>query len=157
MNLKIHWRDRALIELCLYLFTHYSTICFHLASCDFCWCWPGCSYRYFQLWGEKPEDTFKGNVTPVEHNISNGTIFYPLPSMCAGTSVGDYDDDDGQNHVCPDDTGEHPRPYPVARHRAVWWGSDQTGRGGEWDWKYQPKDWLSFILNICLKCGSLYL
>lgn len=50
------------------------------------------------------------------------TFFYLLTPK-AGTSVGDHDNDKGQQHICTDDACYCPSLNSVARHSAVW----QTG------------------------------
>lgn len=66
-------------------------------------------------------------LPPVGRQISGLTVLYRLLSR-DGTSVGDDDDDEGQDHICPDDAGYRPRLNPVARHRAVW-GEGCVGGG----------------------------
>lgn len=61
--------------------------------------------------------------------ISGLTVPYRLLSG-AGTSVGDDDDDEGQDHICPDDAGYRPRLNPVAR--AVWGGGGWGGGSDRW-------------------------
>lgn len=47
------------------------------------------------------------------------TLFFLLAPK-AGTSVGDDDNDESQQHICTDDACYCPRINPVARHGAVW-------------------------------------
>lgn len=110
---------------------------------------------------EERNQTARVKVAACGRQISGLTVLCHLRSP-AGTSVGDDDDDDGQDHVCPNDAGYRPRLNPVARHRAVWWEerSDRWKRGE--GWKYQPQDWLeplgSFILkHISLKSSRMQL
>lgn len=112
--------------------------------CRFCWIWPWCSCRYCQLQGKKKKGSLKWNkVRAYGRQVSVLTSFYPLLST-AGKSVSDANDDEGQDHVCDDDAGYRGWLNPVARHRAAWQRSEQTGGGEERDGEYELKDWVKF-------------